>query len=88
MTAATAPTSAIDLGLEHPSAVALAEQLATIVEPSVRREQAARALADRRADLALYRALLVERYGAATPTLAAIIDADQLYADLAVLTVA
>lgn len=89
MTAATAtPVSPLELGLEHPSAIALAEQLATIAEPSIRREQAARAAADRRADLGLYHALLIERYGDAVPTLARIIGADQLLADLTVLAIA
>lgn len=89
MTAATAtPASPLELGLEHPSAITLAEQLATIGEPQLRREQAARALADRHADLDLYRTLLVERYGDAVPSLSAIVAADQLYGDLAILTVA
>lgn len=79
--------NATALGLEHPSAIRLADQLEEHPEPQLRREAAARALADRRADLGLYRTLLVERYGSA-PTLERIIDNDTLYGDLAVLTIA
>jgi hypothetical protein len=89
MTAATveAPPLATVLGLVHPSARRLADQLATVPEPSLRREAAGRALADRRADLGLYRTLLVERYGKA-PALEQIIADDDLYADLAILAIA
>jgi hypothetical protein len=89
MTAATveALTLATELGLVHPSARRLSDQLEQHPEPALRREAAGRALADRRADLALMRDLLVERYGTA-PTLDRIIAGDELYADLAILTIA
>ena len=83
MTAATAN----ELGLEHPSAIALADQLVSIAEPSIRRDYAAKALADRLADLALYVTLYRERYGHAL-NLERVIDADDLYGELVVLTVA
>lgn len=88
MTAATVEaTLAIELGLEHPSAIRYADQLEEHPEPQLRREAAGRALADRRSDLGLLRTLLVERYGNAPP-LERIIAADQLYGDLAILTIA
>lgn len=89
MTAATVEASlAITLGLEHPSAIRLADQLADHPEPALRREAALRALADRRADLGLLRTLLVERYGNAVPSVERIVAEDPLYADLAILTIA
>lgn len=88
MTAATVEASlATTLRLEHDHAIRLADQLEQHPEPELRREAATRALADRRADLVLYRALLVERYGAA-PELERIIANDTLYGDLAVLAIA
>lgn len=52
-----------------------------------RRRHAARAIEHRRSDLALYRTLLIERYGAA-PQLSLIEDTDQLLAELNLLAAA
>lgn len=91
MTAATveAASLALELALEHPSAIALADQLEGLAD-DVRRPAATRAAADRLADLTLYRALLVERYGASAgvPPLSRIVAADQLYGDLTILAIA
>lgn len=81
-----APT-ADELGLEHPHARAVAQELTTIADVGVRREQAARALGARREALTLYVTLYRERYGYALD-LDRVIARDALYADLAVLAVA
>lgn len=73
--------------LDHPSARALAAQLTTIADVGVRRHTAEVAVLERRGELALYRDLLVERYGHA-PTLAQIEAADELLLELTVLAVA
>lgn len=87
MTAATVEASlATTLGLEHDSAIRLADSIEAL-HPQVRRAAAVRAAADRRADLALYRTLLLERDGGAPP-LERIIAADRLYADLTILAIA
>ena len=86
MTAATVEAPITDV-LEHPSAIRLADQLAGIVDDTVRRQYAARAAQDRRADLALYRALLVERYGNA-PRLEVLEQRDELLLELNLLAIA
>ena len=89
MTAATitatppVPALAIELGLETPRAC----RLAAIPDVGVRRQAAARELADRRSDLALLRTLLVEAYGTAPP-LAKLEARDEVLAELTVLAVA
>lgn len=87
MTAATVEAClATTLGLEHPSAIRLAQQLEE--EPAdVRRPAAARAAADRLSALGLYRTLVVERDGHAPP-LERIVARDVLYADLTILAIA
>lgn len=87
MTAATVEAPITDV-LEHPSARHLADQLAAITDVGVRRHRAELAVADRRTDLALYRALLVERYGDHVPTLARIEQGDELLLELTVLAIA
>ena len=83
MTAATVE----ELGLEHPSALRLAHQLADVADDGVPHAQAARAAQHPRADLTLYRVLLVERYGPAPP-LDRILARDELLAELTVLAIA
>lgn len=87
MTAATVEATLVtELGLEHPSAIRLAESLEG--EPAdVRRPAATRAAADRLAALRLLRALLVERDGTA-PSLERLIANDALYGDLTILAIA
>lgn len=89
MTAATveALELATTLGLEHPSAIRLAAQLEELPDDA-RRPAATRAAADRLTDLGLLRTLLVERYGAGVPPLAAMVAADVLYGDLTILAIA
>jgi len=89
MTAATitaappVPELAIELGLETPRAVRLAD----VADVTTRRQLAAQAIGDRRADLALLRALLLEVYGKA-PALAKLEADDELLTELNVLAVA
>lgn len=89
MTAATitatppVPELAIELGLETPRAVRLAD----VDDVATRRQLAAQAIGQRRADLALLRALLLEVYGKA-PELAKLEAADEVLTELNVLAVA
>ena len=89
MTAATVtpappvPALAVELGLETPRAC----RIAAIPDTGVRRATAARALTDRRSDLALMRVLLVEAYGRAKP-LAVLEAEDAVLLELTVLAVA
>lgn len=87
MTAATVELSlAATLGLEHDSAIRLADQLEH--EPAdIRRPAASRAAVDRLADLRLLRALLIERDGTA-PSLERLVARDTLYGDLTILAIA
>ena len=88
MTAATVEaTLALELGLEHPAAILLADQLADLPDDA-RRPAAGRAAADRLAALGLLRTLLVERYGTGVPPLERIVAGDTLYADLTILAIA
>ena len=88
MTAATVElTLALELGLEHPHAIRLADQLEGLPDDA-RRPAAGNAAADRLADLTLLRALLVERYGTGVPPLTKIVAADTLYGDLTILAIA
>lgn len=87
MTAATittaAPALAIELGLETPRAVRLAD----VEDVALRRQLAAQAIAERRSDLGLLRTLLLETYGKA-PELAKLERDDEVLAELNVLAVA
>lgn len=89
MTAATitaappVPELAIELGLETPRAVRLAD----VTDVTTRRQLAAQAIGDRRADLGLLRALLLEVYGKA-PKLAKLEADDEVLTELNVLAVA
>lgn len=77
------PTVAEVLGIETDRALLIA----AIPDVGVRRQTAARALADRRAELALMHTLLVEAYGRAKPV--HVLEAEDPTAlDLAVLAVA
>ena len=88
MTAATVEASlATELRLEHDHAIRLADQLEALPADE-RRPAAARAAADRLADLGLLRTLLVERYGTGVPKLERIVAGDTLYADLTILAIA
>lgn len=82
-TATQPPTVAEVLGLVTPRACRLAD----VPDAGLRRTMAARALADRRSDLALLRVLLVEAYGKAKP-LARIEAEDEVLLELSVLAVA
>lgn len=73
---------ALDLGLTTDRAALIAE-----LPTADRRKAAAEEYARRRADLALYRQLVVERDGSAPP-ITRLEAADELLVELAVLTVA
>lgn len=89
MTAATitpatpVPPLAIELGLETPRAT----RLAGVDDVTLRRQLAAQAIGERRADLGLLRLLLLETYGKA-PELAQLERDDEVLAELNVLAVA
>lgn len=79
----TATAMAVEYGLETPRAC----RIAAIPDTGVRRATAAQALADRRAELATMRQLLVEAYGRAKP-LARLEAEDAVLLELTVLAVA
>lgn len=83
ITPPTVPPLAIELGLETPRATRLAD----VDDVVLRRQLAAQAIGQRRADLALLRTLLLEVYGKA-PALAKLEAADEVLTELNVLAVA
>lgn len=82
-TAATAPPMAVEYGLETLRAC----RVAAIPDVGLRRAVAARAIADRRTELATMRQLLVEAYGTAKPLHRLELD-DEVLLELTVLAVA
>lgn len=93
LTAPTAPTPAqvldvVSIGRPVESLTEAVDELATL-DTAVRREQAARAAAARRADLELYADLVAERFPlAGRPSVTRLVAEDELYTTLALLAVA
>lgn len=90
MTAATVegtPSLVDVLALETPTAIAAAAYLETVADVGYRRQLAGQLAAQRRQELGLYRALLLERFGTA-PTILAVEGTDEVLTELLVLAVA